>query len=205
MLAVTSSLGWDRGKGSESRPRKTGFHSHSLLTEQHTTPRVSHEKNLRCFSVQIEAKKKIRECRCRGNWRWIYRYIYGAAWKNWGRVWWFCRWVGWRLDRQTDAQKGYVFSFLGEKQLDRHQLATSGPQGLHNCLLSCVQHGDMILIPSGFIKMAEKTPCGHTHIQTHLYIIPGRGSQGDTSVTWLFFFSSFLLPFFLPTPPTIPH
>lgn len=57
MLVVTPSLGWDRGKGSETRPRKTGFQSHSLLTEQHTTPRVSHEKNLRHFSVQVEEKK----------------------------------------------------------------------------------------------------------------------------------------------------
>lgn len=55
---VTPSQGWDCGTRSGSRPGKTGFLSHSLLTEQHTCPRVSHEKNLWRFSVQGEAEER---------------------------------------------------------------------------------------------------------------------------------------------------
>lgn len=66
-------------------PGKTGFLSRSLLTEQHTSPRVSHEKNLGRFSVQVKAeggKKKKGE---KG--RQIYGQIhYEAAWEASGLV-----------------------------------------------------------------------------------------------------------------------
>lgn len=53
--------GWDCGTRSGTRPGKTGFLSHCLLTEQHTCPRVSHEKNLRRFSVQGEARGEVKK------------------------------------------------------------------------------------------------------------------------------------------------
>lgn len=80
----TPSQAWDCGTRSGTRPGKTGFLSHSLLTEQHTCPRVSHEKNLRRFSVQGEAgerKKKPLKDQRDGR-----EKQYGSAWENWRRV-----------------------------------------------------------------------------------------------------------------------
>ncbi|CAB1450165.1 unnamed protein product [Pleuronectes platessa] len=57
MLVVTPSLGWDHGTGSdEFKPRKTGFHSHSLLTEQHTSREFPTRKTSGVFRSRKKKK-----------------------------------------------------------------------------------------------------------------------------------------------------
>lgn len=89
--------------GSETRPRKTGFHSHSTLTGQHTNPWVSHEKNLRRFSVQV-GKADVDRYRV----AWEHRRRFGYT------RWVFLRRMGWLVE--VVRQPGFVEDYHREMQ-----------------------------------------------------------------------------------------
>lgn len=71
---MTPSPGWDRGTGSETRPRKTGFLSHSLLTGQHTSPKSFPREKPRAFFGPGRSEKRKKETGERQGDRYIDRY-----------------------------------------------------------------------------------------------------------------------------------